>query len=411
MLRTCAVLLAGAVAGVGLAAPVVTIYSVGFGFVVDARPVLLFSEGDLVLTDLPLTVLVDSLVVDGLPWTRMGAKRTDLPTVDGLVGREVSVFARGERFVGHLLSAAPGLVLATAEGVMFLASYDRIVADVPLGRAPSLAVTLHYRGATPGRTTIGLRYLAEGLTWGMSYTATLNADALALQGTGRIENRTGVDFPGAKVSLVAGDVYRPTAKDVEGTAVRALAFSPEADLGPAFEYHRYVLSEPVALTQGALWVPLVAGDLPYTRAYRFSGSAVEARVRFTNTLAPLPAGEVRFYDGGGDLFVGVGTIGHTPVGREVDLAIGAAFDLAGERVLEARERVADNTYRDTYRITLRSAKDAPVEVEAVETLSGTWTITSSSLSYERLDAWSVLFRVLVPARGTAEVRYTVEWRY
>ncbi|MDY0393075.1 MAG: DUF4139 domain-containing protein, partial [Candidatus Bipolaricaulis sp.] len=104
-------------------------------------------------------------------------------------------------------------------------------------------------------------------------------------------------------------------------------------------------------------------------------------------------------------------IGHTPLGSDVDLAVGAAFDLTGERVQESRQRITDALYRDTYRITLRSAKDAPVEVEVVEALPGTWTITEHSLPYERLDAQRVLFRVLVPAGGTADVRYTVEWRY
>lgn len=405
-----AVLVLGAV--VGFAAPEITIYSGGFGFVREARSVLLAQEGDLILGDLPLSLLTDSLVVDGLTVTRLEPIRLGAPRLADLVGTAVTVFAHGERWQGQLLAIEGGLVLSTLEGLMFFPSYDRIVAALPsdVTATDRLTVKVRYRGATPGMAKIGLRYLADGLSWHVTYTATLGDATLALSGQATFENRTGTDFLGARVSLVAGDVYRPTARAAEG-AVRALAMAPDVVAVPAFEYHRYAFPSPVDLTQGISLMPLVAGEFAYTRAYRFAGGPVEVRVRFVNTVVPLPGGEMRVYDAGGALFVGAAAIGHTPVGNEVDLAIGAAFDLTGERVQELRQRLTDTLYRDTYRITLRSAKDAPVVVEVVETISGTWTITRTSLPYERLDAQRILYRVTVPAGGSAEVRYTVEWRY
>ncbi len=403
------VLVLGTVAG--FAAPEIAIYW-GFGFVTETRPVLLAQEGDLVLENLPLTLLVDSLVVDGLTLTRIEPTRLGAPRLADLVGTAVTVFAQGDRWRGRLLAIDNGLVLATAEGLMFLPSYDRIVAALPseVTATDRLTVRLRYQGATPGPAEIGLRYLAEGLSWRVSYAATLGDATLALHGLATFENRTGTDFLGARVSLVAGDVYRPTAT-VRAGAVRALAMAPEVVAVPAFEYHRYAFPGLVDLTQGIALVPLVSAELAYARAYQFAGGPVEVRVRFKNTAVPLPGGEVRVYDAGGALFVGAAAIGHTAVGEEVDVAIGAAFDLTGERVQETHHRVAENLYRDTYRITLRSAKSDPVEIEVVETLPGAWSITHSSLPYERLDANRIRFRVPVPAEGSADVRYTVEWRY
>jgi len=410
MLRMFALAMGGVVAVAGAAAPVVTIYSGGYGLISETRSVLLAPEGELLLEDLPLTLLVDSLVVEGLTATRIAPQWTDLPAVEGLVGSPVTVFTHGERLAGRLLATQPALVLSTAEGLVFLPSYDRIVAAGEAASARGLALAIRYRTEAPGPATVGLRYLAEGLSWHVTYTASLE-DELVLRGMATFANRTGVDFAGATVSLVAGDVYRPAAKVPDGLGVRTLALAPEFSAVEAFEYHRYAFPEPVDLTQGVALAPLLSGTVPYTRAYRFAGGAVAVRVRFTNALAALPAGEVRFYDEGGELFVGAATLDHTPLGGEVDLAIGAAFDLTGERVQEARERITENLYRDTYRITLRSAKEAPVEVEVVETLPGVWAITDSTLPHERLDAQRVLFRVPVPASGQAEVRYTVEWRY
>ena len=407
------VLVGGAVllgAIVGSAAPLVTIYSGGFGYIVETRSVEVAHEGDLVLDGLPLTLILDSLVVDGLAVTRIEPRPRAVLGLEGWVGTVVTVFAHGERFQGRLVAVSRGISLLTEDGLVFLPSYDRIVAPLPVETlsADRLALNVRYRDAHPGQAEIRVRYLAEGLSWSVAYAATLDGENLRLRGLATLVNTTGVAFVGAKLALVAGDVYRPTAKG-DGPGVRALAALPEADVAPAFEYHRYAFPSPVDLTRGTALVPLLEGELRYRRAYRFSGGPVEVRVRFTNTLGPLPAGEVRFYEG--DLFLGAAAVGHTPLGAAVDLGVGAAFDLRGERVLEARERLGEGFYRDTYRIRLRSAKAAPAEVEVVETLPGTWTITRSTLPYERLDAQRVLFRMAVPAGGEAEVLYTAEWRY
>lgn len=405
-------LLLAAVAG--SAAPLVTIYSGGWAYVIEPRRVHLAPEGELLLEDLPLTMLVNSLALDGLTVTRVVPVERRIPALEDLVGTTVTVFAHGERFVGRLVALGlEGPVLATADGLVFLSSYDRIVAPpgVEPATADRLALHVRYQGAQPGWTGIRVRYLAQGLSWAVTYAATLDGEMLQLRGLAELANHTGVEFRGARVSLVAGEVYRPTAKAPEGVGVRALAMGVEPEVGPAFEYHRYALRPPTDLPRGVSLVPLLAGDLAYTRAYRFAGGPVEVRIRFKNTLGPLPAGEVRVYDAGGETFVGAASIGHTPLGSDVELPIGAAFDLTGERVHESRQRITENLYRDTYRITLRSAKDAPVEVEVVEALPGTWAVTGHTLPYEQLDAQRILFRVRVPAGGSADVRYTVEWRY
>jgi len=73
--------------------------------------------------------------------------------------------------------------------------------------------------------------------------------------------------------------------------------------------------------------------------------------------------------------------------------------------------LGEDLNRDSYRITVRSAKGEAVEVEVLESLSGTWTITESSLPYEVVDSRTVRFELTVPAGGEAELTYTVEWSY
>lgn len=156
--------------------------------------------GDLILDGLPLTMLVDSLVVDGLTVARVDPLERGSAAIEDLIGTRVTVFAHGERFAGRLLATGPGLVLSTVDGLMFLSSYDRIVAPVLVEppTADQLSLKIRYRDAQPGWTEIGVRYLAEGLSWNVTYTATLADAALQLRGVVAVENRTGVEFRGRR---------------------------------------------------------------------------------------------------------------------------------------------------------------------------------------------------------------------
>jgi len=400
-------LLLGALAFQLLGAPTLVLYPQGLALVEESRTVNLENEGTLVFDHLPHGLLLDSFTVEGVD---VLAVRPVLPsslTPDGLVDEIVEVTSGGATVRGRLLSFdGDVLVLATESGLVILSGYQRIVAPLP----DREAVEVKYVAGAAGQRELTLRYLTRGISWQASYRALLSGDTLALVGLAELTNLTGIEFPGAQVELIAGEVYAPSGELAD---VRALAYAPPPEAGPsqAFEYHRYALPGPVDIGQGTVVVPYVAAVFPCQQIYRFQGGAVETVLRFVNTALPLPAGEVWVYDEGGSLFVGASSIGHTPVGEEVELTVGAAFDLTGERTRVSHARLGEDLNRDTYRIVIRSAKDETVGVEVVETLPGTWTITQSSLPYEKVDAQTVLFRLEVPAEGEAELRYTVEWRY
>lgn len=393
---------------VAVAEPRLVLYSQGFALVEETRQVSLAPEGTLVLEGFPHGLLPDSLTICGLNVLAVRFTVQDPAAAPGsLVGKEVEVLAEGDLHRGTLLAADGNLVLATEDDLLVLPKYELIRAERPAGTQ----LSLDYAAESTGESELCLRYLAQGFGWRASYIATLAGESLEILGLATLENWTGVDFPAAWVELVAGEVYAPAAlpKYDDGGAVRALAAVPEAEVVPSFEYHRYLLPTPVDLLQGSVSVPYVLAELPCERAYRFQGGPVEALLRFTNETKPLPAGEVRAFDR--EIFIGAARIDHTPVGEEVELALGAAFDLQGERVQVERRRLAEDLYRETWRIALRSAKEEAVEVEAVEALRGDWRIISSSLPYEVVDAGHILFRVPVPAQGEAEVTYTVEYSF
>lgn len=388
--------------------PLLVLYPQGLALVEETRTFDLESEGILVLENLPQGILLESLAIEGLTVLSLTPIPYAPEELGGLEGKYVEVISPAGTFRGRVVSAGDGgIALATDSGFVFIRDYQAIRVPYP----PRKAVEVRYQADSVGPGSVTLRYLTQGLSWSAHYRAVLDEEDLQLTGVARLVNDTGLSFPGATVELIAGEVYTP-APEAGAYEVRALvAAPPEAEAAPAGEYHRYSLPEPVDLGPGTTVVPLISASFPYERAYRFQGGAVETVIRFSNSALPLPAGEISFYEEGGRLLVGVASIGHTPVGEEVELAIGAAFDLTGERIQVSHVRLGDDLYRDTYRIVIRSAKEEPAEVEVVEYLTGSWTITWSSLPYEVVDAHRVLFRLSVPAGGEAEVSYTVEWSY
>ena len=129
----------------------------------------------------------------------------------------------------------------------------------------------------------------------------------------------------------------------------------------------------------------------------------------------LPGGTVRVYQRdarGNPQFVGESAIGHTPMGSELGLTTGQAFDVKVQPVVEQRERVNDERWRTTMRYTLTNARPVPVTVDLMQ--SGLWgdtRIVQESQPSERRSADDALWRVAVPANGEVIVTATFDTRF
>jgi hypothetical protein len=129
----------------------------------------------------------------------------------------------------------------------------------------------------------------------------------------------------------------------------------------------------------------------------------------------LPAGTVRVYERdarGNPQFVGEHQIGHTPMGSDIGLATGDAFDVKVRPVVEERTRMSGDRWRTKMRYTLSNAGPKAVTVDLVQ--DGLWgdvRIVAESQKSDRLSADSSRWRVAVPANGEAVVTATFDTRY
>jgi hypothetical protein len=354
---------------------------------------------------------------------------------------------------GILLAADNGLTLALGDGrIKVISDYDNFSvvdgADL-LPQQATLRWTVNARAA--GDTAFMLSYPMAGLAWRAEYLATLAPGGdcrLSLRGAALIANRSGVSFDEARLTLVAGEPNRVQPKS--GYPPRAYSRAADAIAAPAppvpehrrsGEYHAYELPTTTRIVDGAtervpLFVPAETVECERSYVVDVGGGdwqpprpmispppagedelPVVAAVSLRNDEAsglgrPLPGGRVRVFDGRD--FLGESRLPHTPVGAEIRLEVGTAFDLSAEReVTDFNVDRSGRTMTESVAVTLRNAKPEDAVVRVIEPLPrwSDWEIVDSSVPAQKKDARHVEFDVPVPAGGESRLTYTVRYRW
>jgi hypothetical protein len=129
---------------------------------------------------------------------------------------------------------------------------------------------------------------------------------------------------------------------------------------------------------------------------------------------PLPKGKVRVYKAdtsGSQQLVGEDWIDHTPVDEKVKIKMGEAFDVVAERVQKDWKRIGGNVYEVEWDIALRNHKKDAITVEVIEPVPGDWEVLRSTLPHDKVEAFTMRYRVPVPAAGEAKLNYRVRVRF
>ena len=360
------------------------------------------------------------------------------------------------RLSATLLSNQNGvLVLRTAQGVR---TWQAGTHDVRLGELPGGLITrptLRWlvQAQAAGKRTVRTAYQTDGLTWRADYRLVLAADEKTadLGAWVSILNASGGSWKDATLKLMAGEV-RQMQPQQRGFNLMHAAQSDSGGFHDKafFEYHLYTLGRRTDLTdrstQQLALFPTVDGvtvgkrliydgaildenwgDNDEPRTERDVGTRcnpqVDVTIRFENTEAnrlgmPLPRGKLRLYkadaDDGALEFIGEDVIDHTPKGLPVQVRVGAAFDVTGERKqVEFQVDEERHTITERFAITLRNAKPEPVAVTVREHFHrwATWQVVQQSDKFEKQDSRTGHFEVEVPAGGDKQVEYEVRYTW
>jgi hypothetical protein len=330
---------------------------------------------------------------------------------------------------GVVLQIGPRIEVLRDDGLPVRVVFDGVPEN--LRPRPTLSVTLD--SARAGARPVTLSYLSRGMGWKADYVTLFDeaAGRIDVQGWVTLTNTTGTTFDNADTLLVAGDVgdvnggYRPARR----TLGRAGTETPDREqLG---DFYLYPLKERTTIAnQQTKQVSFldVAGAAAH-RAYVFRNAwlgtldqpaSAATVLQFSSSRDQglgdaLPAGTVRVYQKdkrGKAQFVGENRIDHTPMGSDISLTTGEAFDVKVQPVVEKRERVSDTRWRTTMRYALTNARPQAVTVDLIQ--GGLWgdvRISAESEKSTRRSADEALWRVSVPANGKASVTATFDSRY
>jgi hypothetical protein len=344
-----------------------------------------------------------------------------------------------------ILAANGGVVMQIGDRIEVLRDDGipaRVIFDkVPetLRPRPTLSVTLDSDGG--GRRPVTLTYLTPGLGWAADYVALFDEanGRMDVQGWITLTNNSGTPYINASTLLVAGSVgsnngddqnrygYAPPPPS-DGIDRPGTETAGRERLG---DFYLYPLAErtTIADKQTKQVSFLDVHNTPAARAYEFrngwlstadQAQSVNSVLRFSSSRAQglgdaLPAGTVRVYQRdarGNPQFVGEHRIGHTPMGSDIGLTTGQAFDIKVRSTIEERTRLNDRRWRTRMRYTLTNASPRPVTVDLFQAgLWGDTRIVDESQKSERLSADETRWRVAVPANGEASVAVTFDTRH
>ena len=365
-----------------------------------------------------------------------------LVRVNPATGAEVRERAR-------VLAANGGVVLQIGDRIEVLRDDGlpaRVIFDqVPstLRARPTLSVTVNTEGG--GTRPVTLTYLTPSLGWAADYVALFDEanGRMDVQGWVTLTNNSGTPYVNASTLLVAGSVggsggrYRdyggyppppPPPPPPGGIYRPGTETAARERLG---DFYLYPLPErtTIADKQTKQVSFLDVQNTPAARAYEFRNPwlstsdqplSASTVLRFSSSRNQglgdaLPAGTIRVYQRdarGNPQFVGEHRIGHTPMGSDIGLATGQAFDVKVRPVVEERTRLSSSRWRTRMRYTVTNAGPKPITVDVVQ--SGLWgdvRIVDESLKSERPSADEARWRVPVAANGESTVTATFDSRY
>jgi hypothetical protein len=356
----------------------------------------------------------------------------------------------GKMYEGVLLGFDGGQIILSKDPkkgpIEIVARTDNVTAivcsEMPEGLLTKPTLKWKLQAAKEGKHDVKVTYLTNGITWEADYTAVISKDEkkLDLGGWVTIKNNSGKRYENARMKLVAGGVHRaPT------PVPRGRDFGGKGGVGSGvegkefFEYYLYTMPrkgtvEDKSTKQLEL---LNSTGIGCVKTFRYNGAIiprwgnqwetrygtqcnkkVDVFLSFKNAKdnqlgMPLPGGKVRVFkkdpDDGSLEMIGEDRIDHTPKNEKVELKMGQAFDIVGERKQTNFRRLAGNVFEESFEIKLRNHKKEKITVEVFEKLyrSTNWEIRQESMKHEKVDASTVKYLAEIDPDGEVTITYTV----
>lgn len=425
----------------------VTVYNDNLGLVKQVRnvnvdlknPVIEFKDvaASLIPTSVHLKSLTDTKSFEILEQNF----EYDLASADKILNKYIDhpvslILESGELITGTLMSIAGGsYVLKTEDGLKILPANNKMqisVKELPEGLITRPTLIWQVAGAKSASQKLEVSYLTNNISWNAEYVGVLSEkeDQIDVGAWVNIDNKSGATYKNAQLKLVAGDIHR-AAQPVppylqRGYAVEATAKADGFQEKAFFEYHLYTLQRPTTVKNNQIKQISLFPDatVACSKKYVFDAQRdpkqIEVQIVFVNKKEnglglPIPEGIFRIYkqDEKSLEFIGEDRIEHTPRNEEVNLTIGKAFDIVGEKTVVDRKKLSKNSEQQNIEIEIRNNKEKEdIEVIVVEYFYyPNWKIENNSHAYDKKSANKVEFKLPVKANDKTKLIYQVTYSW
>lgn len=359
---------------------------------------------------------------------------------------------------GVVLQIGNTIEVLRDDGLPVRAIFDQVPPG--LRARPTLSVTVDSSRA--GTRPASLRYLTPGLGWAADYVALFDekAGTIDVQGWVTLTNTTGTTYNNAKTLLVAGSPNGGGGRGGQNIRRAGTESANREQLGDFYLYPiagRTTIADRQTKQVSFLDVQNVAAQRGYE--YNVNGfnsfdtpQSFSTVIKFSTSRDgglgdALPAGVVRFYmrdASGAPQFVGENAIGHTPMGSDLGLATGQAFDVKIQPIVAKREQITESEWvkssrsrvvidgqeratieteslqrrpywRTTMTYKLTNAKAQPVTVDLTQSGLNWWwdstRVVSEPIEGQVLRDGARKWSIPVPANGSVDFTIVYETRY
>jgi hypothetical protein len=357
----------------------------------------------------------------------------------------------GDQIEGRLEATQDGSFVIRSGDKLYVNPNGTIVASSQQNLITMPQLTAEVDSPAAQTATLGVAYQTRGMSWSADYVGRLTADgeAINLECWATLENHTGIDYPNATITLVAGSPNRavkdksryqyeqsggmPAAKmaDIDGDAT--LRFKSQA-VGELYAYKVPAVASvgqeqmnrvkminstrvPVKKDYSIRLNPSYGYDYGYYGGQNANRRNANLAISLVNDDKsglgiPLPAGAVRIYDDGGSestTFVGAASLGDTPKNQHVNMTLSEVFDVYSDSRNLPSKRIDKRTIRKSFETVLHNEKKVPVDIRVVQDIYGKKHLVSESDKGRQLNAGTREWTIRVEAGAQRKLTWTADF--
>jgi hypothetical protein len=444
-----------------------TIYKNDFALIHEGRPVELTKGRNLLRLESvskvldPMTVIFDWKDAGKAPDVVSNTYDLGVGTGQSLLkrleGKQVEMLWNsqdgkpGDQIEGRLEATQDGSFVIRSGDKLYVNPNGTIVASSQQNLITMPQLTAEVDSPAAQTATLGMAYQTRGMSWSADYVGRMTEDgeAINLECWATLENHTGIDYPNATITLVAGSPNRAVKRkqerlyEMSGGMPAAKMADYDGDATVRFRSDAvgelYAYKVPAAASVGqeqmnrvkminSTRVPVkkdysIRLTPSYGYSYEYYGGQNPNRQNANLAISlvndeksglgiPLPAGAVRIYDQASSdstAFVGAASLGDTPKNQHINMTLSEVFDVYSDSRTLPGKRIDKRTIRKSFETVLHNEKKTPVDIRVVQDIYGKKHLVSESEKGRQLNAGTREWTIRVEAGGQKKLTWIADF--